>query len=512
MPNTKISALAAVTKTTVSTADVLPIVHGASTMKIAIADLIVPIDSIFGIVGTADQTKKAVFSASSLSTATTRTFTLPDANVVLVGDTNIQTLTNKTLTSPQINFGSDAAGDIIIRGATGFTQRLSAGAANTILSISATTGLPAWIANPSAAIGNQTTAGVFQAATAAQITAGTATGSTGANLVITPDQLALSSYATPGATASQYTAGIAITAGQAVAVGYVQADGGIKLDTSGNVASGSGTITIAANSNRGLIVWVTTGGASVGVISGVTYNGTSMTQIDSFTFSDINGHNQQIASYYLNAPTSGTLTLNVNLGSGTVATCGYVSIYNVSQTSQPEAHSSASNTVTMSTIANGAVIFTGGGITTTSGTFTGFSGTGAFTSNAAIYASSGQVFPGATSITVSKTGTGGIQLLSLSIAPATAVSNGAFPTSTAVGLSQFQTNYGTFVGFATTSAIAGASVTVATGGQVTNQTGLTPGQYYLNDATGTIGKVPGTNTRKAGIATSATNLIITNIW
>lgn len=60
-------------------------------------------DADFSIVDDGDITKVAKFQASGITTATTRTFTLPDANTTLVGTDATQTLTNKTLTSPTIN-------------------------------------------------------------------------------------------------------------------------------------------------------------------------------------------------------------------------------------------------------------------------------------------------------------------------------------------------------------------------------------------------------------------------
>lgn len=60
-------------------------------------------DTLFTLQDNTDTTKQAKFELSGITTATTRTLTLPNANVTLASLTGTETLTNKTLTSPTIN-------------------------------------------------------------------------------------------------------------------------------------------------------------------------------------------------------------------------------------------------------------------------------------------------------------------------------------------------------------------------------------------------------------------------
>lgn len=104
-----------------------------------------------------------------------------------VGKTATQTLTNKTLTSPVINVGSDATGDLYYRNASGAFTRLPIGASGELLSSDGTN--PEWIANPSTADASTTVKGVVELATLAETLSKTSTGGTGAKLVVTPDNM-----------------------------------------------------------------------------------------------------------------------------------------------------------------------------------------------------------------------------------------------------------------------------------------------------------------------------------
>ena len=69
-----------------------------------------------------------------------------------------------------------------------------------------------------------------------------------------------------------------------------------------------------------------------------------------------------------------------------------------------------------------------------------------------------------------------------------------------------------FIGFAKSTVSSGSPVDVVIAG-LASLTGLTIGNlYYLSDTFGAISTTPGTTTRKVGIATSSTKLLITNNW
>lgn len=99
-----------------------------------------------------------------------------------VSKTGAETLTNKTLTAPQINIGSDANGDLLYRNGSGVTSRLAIGSTDQILAVQS--GLPTWIANPSASPASTTVAGIVELATTAETETGT-----DATRAVTPDGL-----------------------------------------------------------------------------------------------------------------------------------------------------------------------------------------------------------------------------------------------------------------------------------------------------------------------------------
>lgn len=72
-------------------------------------------DANFTVVDNSDTTKGVQFQVSGVTTATTRTLTVPDASTTIVGTDATQTLTNKTLTAPTLTtpaLGTPASGTL----------------------------------------------------------------------------------------------------------------------------------------------------------------------------------------------------------------------------------------------------------------------------------------------------------------------------------------------------------------------------------------------------------------
>lgn len=202
MADSKISQLASYT--TPLSADVVPIVDTANTItkKVTIANLFNILSSLFRIKDSSDVTKQIAFNASGISTGTTRTVTIPDSDVTVVGLTNTQTITNKTIGSgTKITVGSETAGALYYRDSSGNVVAFN-GTNGQIVSYNSSN-IPVAIPNPAASNADTTTKGVVEIATTGEVTAGTATGSTGAILAVPA-----SAVGAPGASKIvQYDAG-----------------------------------------------------------------------------------------------------------------------------------------------------------------------------------------------------------------------------------------------------------------------------------------------------------------
>lgn len=448
------------------------------------------------------------------------------ANQAVSTDGTGQTLTNITLTNPQMNFGGDATGDMYYRSALGTTARLPIGTAGQIIQTSVA-GIPEWTSNPSAADASTTVKGVVEEATQAEVIAGTATGGTGARLFVNPSTL-ISSLTSiiPSVADISLPAGETITAGQAVYLGYYQTGSAISYDNknifsdswSGTSTPISNSFTVGNNSNRILVVSFGSDFSSggVGSVASISYGGVPMTPLQSSS-AGIEG-----GLFYLVNPTVGANNLTYTVTSagggytGRIAVQVY-SIYNATySTSNKAVTSQTSITEVIPTYGDCiGFAFKGGapgsatqtsselpnnnqsGNNTRLGYFSGMSdiidvgGSSSITFNPGTYSTYDQIY-------------------SISFTPVNAPTTGYAKLATASNAYLGTTDrYVKFLGFATTSASVTQTVYIKTDGYVSGLSGLsTNSLYYLSNTKGVVATSAGTNSKKIGIALSATTLLM----
>ncbi len=222
------------------------------------------------------------------------------------------------------------------------------------------------------------------------------------------------------------------------------------------------------------------------------------------------------SSWVLVAPTTGSHSLTFTAGAS--ASYDYIiySFYNAKQTSQPDSHAqtaavsnSFSRTLVLSAdscVGLGVVFVNSSAITQTDVVFTNNQETSGGLWLAGITA---PVFPASTK-TFSGTLAGSVahSQFTVGIAPFTTPIPAVKSTSASTAATS-----NTFIGFALASAAAASPVTVMLEGEMSGFSSLVFGtQYYLSNTTGLISSTAGSVTRKVGIATSTTALLITNTW
>jgi len=247
-------------------------------------------------------------------------------------------------------------------------------------------------------------------------------------------------------------------------------------------------------------------------ITGVTYNSVAMTAL----VNNIAADGSRIYSlYYLLAPTTGANTLTVNTSAATSIVVNSYSYYNMAQqTAEASDNTTAVNndtaSITFVPLTNRALVFS---MVTDRGTGDP-SGTGYANNiidNGVRTADGGEVTPiGSRTLSAQADNSGfNTQIWIFAFAAAAGgATNRVYKTSAA----QTQT-VNSFMGFSYEAGTIGTTMPVTVAAINPNLTGLTiSDKYYISDTFGVISTSAGTIERKAGVAVSETEILVTNIW
>lgn len=252
-----------------------------------------------------------------------------------------------TLISPKITVGSDAVGDIHYTSNVDGTQSRLAIVTGKILK--STGGVLVWEDEIAVVNASTTAKGIVEAGTSAEVTAGTATGGTGAVLVVTPDALAASTpvfngsgltsiprFLTSGAPATTTTNTTATVLTYAVTGGTLGTNKGIKIRA---------TVTSAITaSNNGATYTIQYGGTTIGVLG---YAGsTGSPTVTALSVIDI---------LLLGSGATGTQRASVLSRSNATSGSGGLSVSNDAQSYSLSVDSTASQNITISCTAGASV-------------------------------------------------------------------------------------------------------------------------------------------------------------
>lgn len=314
-----------------------------------------------------------------------------------------------------------------------------------------------------------------------------------------------------------------LAVGDPVASFYYQSDNGIQFDakasTGGTTTTSGGTVnlslTVAANSNRTVVAFVEC--ASSGGTTGVTATFDGVTMTNRLSNVNLQSSNNLYAWTLGNANSGASRNLAITFPNNAQQWGYWIFVYSYynTDTANIDAASSSANasSASITPTNEGALYVTLANSTTLSANNLSNtqSQTGSFSLITSWVGDSGTIVP---KMPFSDTIGAANGLAWIGLKPATAPSYGyAAKTSASNATNSANKNkYDTFMGIVravTGGGVLGQTATIQTDGVVTGLSGLTPlTTYYLSNTSGTLSTTAGTNSKKVGIALTATTLLL----